>query len=212
MAHSFSIRGWEKTLQKFGYSKNPQARGVFSKPAGVRTLSIQKSHPRASTGQVTVNLDICQPYRDFMVVILRGSLRRTQPPLISIGGGDLWRPDEADAALAMTIEFGLPWLEHYAKPQPLIEYYESTLRNGIPLKKLKLPPIFKKISFGPASSETVRRPPIHNWYLAELYSELGNQESSRRFAETYLATLPNNKFYEQERADVMAFISRVSHA
>jgi hypothetical protein len=213
MAHSFSIRDWEKRLQEFGYRKDPQARGAFSKDAGVRKLSVQKSNPRlGSTGHVTVNLDVCHSYMGGWVIILQGSLRRNAPPTASTGGGQLWGPEEGNAALAATVQYGLPWLEEHGAPHKLIEYYETCLREGVKRETLTLPPIFKKMSFGPSPSETVRRPPIYNWYLAELYSEVGDNKKSRRFAEQYLVTLPDNCVYEEERAEVLDFVRRLPHS
>jgi len=210
MAHSFSIRGWGKRLREFGYRNDPQVRGSISKPAGPRVLSINKWKPAWSpSGQVGISLDICKPYLGGLEIILQGSLREDLSPIISIAGGDLWGPEEGDAALAATIQHGLPWLDKYSDAHHLIQYYEVSLRDGLPRKDLKLPPIFKKMTFNPKPSEAVRRHPIFSWYLAELYSEVCDGEASLRYAQRYFATLPDNRFYEEERSKVMDFINNL---
>jgi hypothetical protein len=207
MAHSFSIRNWEKPLKEFGYLKDRQASGAFSRLAGVRKLFIRKSHPLSSEGNVHVDLDIGRPYpgeEGGWTIILPAQLQRTAAPIIS-GAGAEWGPEEGDAALAATIQYGLPWLEEYSKLEKLIEYFETTLRDGIPRKPLKFPAIFKTLYSDPEPTGP-RRPPIHHWYLAELYLEQGNRESSRSHAEQYLATLPDTQFWQEERGKVLNLI------
>jgi hypothetical protein len=197
-------------LREFGYNNDPQVRGSISKPAGPRVLSIQKWRPaRSPSGQVGISLDICKPYLGGLAIILQGSLREDLPPIISVAGGDLWGPEEGDTALAATIQHGLPWLEKYSDAHQLIQYYEVSLKEGLPRKDLKLPPIVEKMTFGPKPSETVRRPPIFNWCLAELYSEVGDDGTSLKYAQQYFATLPDNRFHEEERAKVMDFINKL---
>lgn len=207
MAHSFSIRNWEKPLKEFEYVKDRQAPGAFSKLAGVLKLSVQKSHPVGSTGKVIVNLNICRHDEKLegWYILLQGNLRRTTTPIISIAGSDEWGPEEGDAALAATIQYGLPWLEEYSKLEKLIEYFETTLRDGIPRIPVKFPAIFKSLYSDPEPTGP-RRPPIHHWHLAELYLEQGDKEYSRRHAEQYLATLPDTQFWQEKRAKVLNLI------
>jgi hypothetical protein len=219
MARSFSIRHWEKQLRELGYSRDHEARGSFSKTAGVRKLFISKSSQRwRGSGLVRINLNICcfvEPDLEgdcgFWEVVLQGELRRSAPPIISNGGGDLWGPEEADAALRATIEYGLPWLEQFSHPATLVEYYETCLRDGIRVEHLQLPSIFKTLYSNVDRSETGRRPPVFNWYLAKLHLELGLSDSSRRYAEKYLAWLPDNQHWRRERTLVLHFIGRLPH-
>lgn len=212
MARSFLIGDWETRLREFGYAKDPRMPGALCKNAGPRTLSIGKWKPnRAPEGGVGISLSICKPHLGGWSVILQGSLRKNAEPIISIAQGDVWQPDDANSALDATIKYGIHWLAEYSRPRRLIEYYEACLREGIRGEKVKLPPMVKTISFGPNPAETVRRPLIFNWYLAELYSELGDNQTSRRYAECYLTTLPDHRSYEQEREQILKFIARTSH-
>jgi hypothetical protein len=72
-----------------------------------------------------------------------------------------------------------------------------------------LPPAFHQMNKGPKPSEAVRRPPIFYWYLAELYSELRELDVSLRYARQYFATLPDNRFFQQERAIVKSLIDKL---
>jgi hypothetical protein len=215
MSRSFSITGWRRELEKRGFRRDPDIRGAYSRMAGPRKLLVSKSHFSGSSPGVVIALEIGMPYEGEeggWTIILSGFLRRHSIPVsFDFGVGDEWGLGESEQALAAVVQYGLPWLEEYSRPDKLIEYYETCLRHGIRGRSPNLPPIFKTMAkySDRVPDIIVRRPPIYHWYLSQLYREVGDMKSSRGHAERYLKTLQNADFQREERVRVMQLIEEI---
>jgi len=198
MPKIFRVDQWEQELTKYGFRADEDLPDAFYRSQGNFGVLIKKSQLSSDRENSVIELDILYRFEgmDVDAIILRGNLRRKGSPVsFDFGGGDEWKPGEEELALAALIQFGLPWLEEYCRPEKLIDYYERCLRDGIPRRGWKLPFPFKSVVIDQASnaSSNVRRPPAYHRYLAYLYRDVGNLKSSRQHAQIYLACFPNEE-------------------
>jgi hypothetical protein len=151
---------------------------------------------RHQPGQFNVQLHVNAPYPSldpgeapFDAVILLGDLGRDGVVTEHTHYATWWSAEESLRAWQGMEDYGLPWLERYASPENLIEFYETALREGPPPAPGAEGPrpagwlgIFKG---APATATpALEAPTDYHLWLAMLYEEIGRRDEACRHAVT----------------------------
>ena len=188
---------WKRALKAAGFSAQGTGgrKGAYmEREAGPRKQGIGIMEHRHRPGLFNVQLNILVPYEfadpPHDAIMLIGDLGRGEIVTGHTHYATWWQKDESPAAWEVMETQGFAWLERYSAAEPLIDFFETALRDGLPPPPAQSPERPKRAWLKRAIAEIVTPPapetpkvPIHyHEWLALLYGETGRRDDACRHA------------------------------
>ena len=167
----------KKRLSQDGFVLDSNSGSSLVRKVAFLEQSVWKVKLKFDHGSFNIRLGI--GYKDnfkaspFTEILISTDLRSSERPKLG-APGKIWKPAEEPAALEALVRFGLPWLGHFSKPEELVDYLESHLRET------SAPGDHRKLSL--------------------LNYEMGRLRSACKHAQAWLDHIPNTEGWAEERA------------
>ncbi len=151
--------------------------------------AIWETVDRYDAGRIRINLTLTihDPFEESRasdVVHLFAALGEDRVVIDEYGLMRWWTRADEPAAQEALITYGLPWLEEYSRPEPLIARFEQQVREERPVEP---PGWLGRLFVGqPPPRPSPPRPPVNHYYLALLHYHAGDAAAACRHAGAWL--------------------------